>query len=362
MFKLIDRYIYKELLYPFLFGVTAFTMILAGGGILPSLVGEASRFGIPFNEMIKLLLFRLPEMMVYTFPMSMLLAALLAFGRLSGDSEVTAFKAGKISLFRLIIPALLIGIIVTCATFVFNEFVVPWSNTQGQKLTDTVRHNPPLAVKENVNMTEYDKGYLKRITFARKLTGQVMEEAAVSEFDQGQFRRVIFAKKAIWKQGGGWIFQDGIMHQFSLENPESVFVVTFKEEEINLNVKPEELRQEQRDPKSMNYLELKRYIELMNRTGSNVNEMLLELNRKIALPFASFLFVLLGAPLGLRPQRSGGAIGLGLSIIVVFCYYLLTSVGVWLTLANLISPFAGAWLANVLIAATGWYLLQKATN
>ena len=361
MLKLLDKYIYKELLTPFVFGVAAFTLILAGGGILPGLIGEASRFGIPFQQVIQLLLYKLPEMMVYTFPMSMLLSALLAFGRLSGDSEVTAFQAGTISLYRLVIPALLVGLLVTVLTFVFNEMVVPWASHNAVMLQEVSRQSPTVKSKENVNLTEYEKGYLKRITYAKTLSGHIMQDVAISEFDQGQFRRVVFAKKAIWKQGQGWLFLDGLMHQFSADNPESVFVITFKEEEINLDVKPAELRQDKKDPKTMTFMELKRYIRLMSRTGADIKELLLEINRKLSVPFASFLFVLLGAPLGLRPQRSSSAMGLGLSILIVFLYYLLTSIGVWLTLSGIFSPFTGAWMPNVIIAGMGVYLLRKAS-
>ncbi|MFH1429658.1 MAG: LptF/LptG family permease [Candidatus Margulisiibacteriota bacterium] len=362
MNKLIDRYIYKELLYPFIFGVAAFTLILAGGGVLPGLVGEASRFGIPFAQVIRLLIYKLPEMMVYTFPMAMLLSALLAFGRLSGDSEITAFKAGTISLYRLVIPALTIGILVTILTFAFNEYVVPQTSKKSQALKDMTRNTPSTSIRKNVNLTEYEKGYLKRITYAKSLAGSIMKDVAVSEFDQGQFRRVIFANEAIWKQQGGWILFDGIMHQFTIDNPESVFVIKFKEEEINIDVKPAELIEDNQDPKTMNFSELKRFIKLKSRTGADVKELLLEINRKLAVPFASFLFVLLGAPLGLRPQRSSTSIGLGLSILVVFFYYLLTSIGIWLAMTGILSPFTGAWMPNVVTAGIGVYLLRRAIH
>jgi len=360
MFKIVDRYIYRELLYPFFFGVAAFTLILAGGGVLPGLVGEASRFGIPFDKVILLLLYKLPEMMVYTFPMAMLLATLLAFGRLSGDSEITALKAGAISFYRLIRPALLIGLLVSLITFTFNDFVVPLSSQKAKELKEITHNEKTGEARTNVNLTEYEKGYLKRITYAKTLSGHIMQEIAVSEFEQGQFRRVIFAKKAIWRQDGGWIFIDGILHQFALDNPESVYVVTFKEEEINLDVKPAELAEDNKDPNTMNYRDLRRFIKLKQRTGTDVKELLLEINRKVSVPFASFLFVLLGAPLGLRPQRSSSAIGLGLSILVVFIYYLLTSIGIWLAMADVLSAFTGTWLPNLVTAGIAVYLLRKA--
>jgi len=362
LLKHVDKYILKELIYPFLFGVAAFTLILIGGGILPGLVGKAVKYGVSFFYVIRILFYRLPDIIVYIFPMSMLLSTLIAFGRLSSDGEITAFRSGGVNFVRLMLPALVVGLIVTFLTFFISEFTVPSANIKSRQLEENIKQKTVTAIKENVNLTEYEKGYLKRIIYAKKLENKTMYDVSISEFDKGSFSRAIFAHKAIWKQKNGWIFFDGIMHQFSQENPESVFVIKFSKEEINLTIKPMDLNKKKRKSDEMNFIELSNYINLRKKTGNDTRDLTIKMYQKLAIPFASFLFVLLGAPLGIRPHRSSSTIGLGLSILVVFMYYFITAIGVWLTMIEILSPLTGTWLPNIITVFLGIYLIKRVSN
>ncbi|MEI6567698.1 MAG: LptF/LptG family permease, partial [Verrucomicrobiota bacterium] len=128
MFKRIDSYILEEMTNAFLFGVIAFSSIFAGVGIIPNLVREASTYGLGFVVVMQLFLARIPQVMVYTFPMSILLATLTVFGRLSNDSEITSFRASGVSLSRIIRPALILGLMVSLLALTFNEMLVPKAN------------------------------------------------------------------------------------------------------------------------------------------------------------------------------------------------------------------------------------------
>lgn len=99
--KLLYRYMFLEILYPFLFAVIAFSTITAGGAILPGLIGDAQQYNLGFDKVVALFILRLPQVISYTFPMSTLLAALLSFSRLSGESELSAFRAGGISFIQV---------------------------------------------------------------------------------------------------------------------------------------------------------------------------------------------------------------------------------------------------------------------
>jgi lipopolysaccharide export system permease protein len=356
--KILDKYISRELLYPFLFGVLAFSAIIAGTTLIPFLVGDAIRYGLSFSKAIQLLVMRLPEIVAYTFPMSMLLAALLSFSRLSGDSEITAFRAGGISLYRLIIPTLIIGILVSVITLIFNELVVPNANTTAKNIIFEAHHKGTPSVKENVNLPEYEGGYLKRLIYARSLEGKIMKEVTVSEYTQGRFARIIFADQAEWQKEGGWLFRKGIIHQFSGDK-KSMFLINFNEELINIEISPANLSGREKDPQEMNLAELANYIQFKRRTGNDVTELSVRFNQKIAIPFASFIFVLLGAPLGIQPQRASSAIGLGLSLIIIFLYYILLSLGMWWGMVGAVTPFMAAWLPNWIVGAVGAYLVIK---
>ena len=90
--RLLDRYVLKELLYPFVFGIAAFSSIFIASTMLFKITQYMTKYGAPLETVARLFMYNLPEVINYTFPMSMLLAALMAFGKLSGSSEITAMK------------------------------------------------------------------------------------------------------------------------------------------------------------------------------------------------------------------------------------------------------------------------------
>ena len=108
--KILDRYIIQELVDPFLFGLTSFTLILSASMVMFELVRAVVMNGMPLIVAAQIFLFRLPGIMVYIFPMATLLAALLGFSRLSHDSEVIALKASGIGLYRIMLPVLFFGL------------------------------------------------------------------------------------------------------------------------------------------------------------------------------------------------------------------------------------------------------------
>jgi len=124
-FSILDRYIFVELLLPFLFGMGLFTSLGVAIGTLFDLVRRITESGLPFTLALKILLLKMPEFIVLAFPMSILLAALMAYSRLASDSELIALKSIGISVYRLIIPAIVLSLIVTGLTYVFNDYVAP---------------------------------------------------------------------------------------------------------------------------------------------------------------------------------------------------------------------------------------------
>lgn len=361
--KLIHRYMTMEILMPFLFGVVAFSTITAGGAIIPGLINETQQYGLAFSQVFALFFLRMPRVISYTFPMSTLLAALLCFSRLSGESELAAFRAGGLSLYRLMIAPIIFGLVVSFSTILFNEAIVPKAafieeNTIIQ-LKDTAKSTPSL--KKNVNIPKYENGYLTRLIYAHEMQEGVMKEVSVSEYDQGRLSRIIFAEEAQWEPSGGWEFRRGVLHQFG-SNKKSAFVVEFQKELINIDVNPRDISGRVKDPDQMDIFELSKYIKQQKTFGADITELNVKWNQKLAIPFACLIFVLLGAPMGIRPQRSSSSVGLGISILVIFLYYVLLSVGMWFGLMGVVPPVLAAWLPNILIGVYGLYNLYQKAN
>jgi lipopolysaccharide export system permease protein len=363
LIKTIDRYIFKELIEPFLFGLGAFTAILSASMIMFELVRAVVLRGMPLLVALQIFIYRLPGIVVYIFPMATLLAALLAFSRLSHDSEVIAFRAAGISLFRLIVPVLGLGLLVSLANLTFSEIVVPESNKAAKNLLIETSLQSQPKLQKNIFVPELQHGVLKRIFYARSMKGSSMEGVIVQEFNpEGGLSQIINAKQASWKSGKNqWLFRDGIIYLIA-ESGEYKHLIKFNEQHITIKYTPADLYIGDRNPDEMTLQELKEFISLKEKMGVDTVDLQIQYNMKLSIPFASLVFALLGAPLGLSPRRAAGSIGLGLSIIVIFFYYILTFVSLAVGETRLLPPVAAAWVPNLVTGGVGWYILKRASE
>ncbi|MFH1710297.1 MAG: LptF/LptG family permease [bacterium] len=362
MIKIIDRYIIKELFDPFLFGLGAFTAILSASMILFDLVRAVVVRGMPLTVAAQIFMYRLPGTAVYIFPMATLLAALLAFAKLSSQSEIVAFKAGGISLYRIIVPVLVFGLAVSLVTLLFYEVVVPRSNLAATNLMMETQARKSPKIQKNVLIPEIENDALKRVYFAGSLKGDTMENVVVEEFSDGKLSQIINAKEARWdKEKSTWLFKDGIIYLLS-ESGEYKHLIRFKEQHMTIKYTPADFYIGDRKPEEMNMVELSKFIKLKKKMGEDTVGSQIQYYLKGAIPFSCLVFVLLGAPLGLSPQRSSSSIGLGLSVLIVFFYYFLTFVTMAIGELRLLPPIISAWLPNLITGGIGTYILNKSAQ
>ena len=363
MNKIVDRYIYIELIEVFLFGVIAFSSIFAGVGVIPTLVTDATKYGLTLAFTLKLFLGKIPQVMVYTFPMSILLASLQVFGRLSSTSELNAFRAGGISLNRIIQPALIVGLFISLITLSFNELIVPKSNLYVEYLYTKARHEFHPVFRTSINIPQYEDGILKRTINAREMYKKTMKDITVIEYEQGNLQRVIFAKNALFSAQNGWEFMDGILYMFD-KDVDTLTRIRFQKEQVNLKLDPTDINTilEQSSSEQLDFFQLSKRIKIKQKTGEDVSKLMVELYLKTSLPFACFIFTLLGAPLGLKPQRSSNSVGIGISLLVVVFYYICMALGQWLGLIHALPGVLAAWLPNIIIGLLGIILLVRKAN
>ncbi|MBU0502471.1 MAG: LptF/LptG family permease [bacterium] len=359
MIKIIDRYIFRELFEPFLFGLGAFTSILSASMILFELVRAVVLKGMPLFVALQIFIYRLPGIVIYIFPMATLLAALLAFGRLSGESEITAFRASGTSLYRLMVPVLFFGLLVSFVNLTFSEIVVPKSTKAAKNLliTTTATHQPKL--QNNVFVPELEHGKLKRIFYAETMQGNTMQDVIVQEFQDGRLIQILTARTANWQNTSNeWLFKDGIIYILAASG-EYKHLIRFQEQSIAIKYSPADFYIGDKNPEEMTIAELKEFVALKEKMGVEVTDFKIQLNMKTALPFASLVFVLLGAPLGIARRRTSSSLGLGLSILVIFFYYIVTFITIAIGELRIIAPGLAAWLPNIVTGGVGWYILSK---
>lgn len=361
--KTINKYIYKELIAPFFFGVAAFTGIFIGTDLIFELTEYYTEWGVQVFTLIRLFFLMLPEIIVLTFPMASLLGTIMAYNRLSGDSEITAMRAGGISIISLVLPALIMGLVTSGVTVAISEFLVPSANYQAEQIMYQARHGEQRPETQyDLFLTPMDSKTRRPdyMLYAHSFNGDsgMMEDVVVQSFEEGSPDSVLEAERAEWLSDG-WHFYNGTVHFLDRNNrqPALEFSSYRSREEIH---SPTQAGSLGKDIDEMNVRELNEHIALKEEQGRAAYEERVELHHRFSIPLASFIFALLAAPLGIKPQRSAGsATGFGISIIIIFIYYVLMTVGDALGSQGSIQPWLGAWLQNIVIFIVGVGLLIK---
>lgn len=360
--KLIYKYITLELITPLLFGTAAFTGIFVGTDLIFDLIDYFNN-GVRILTIIQLFFLNLPAIIVVSLPMATLLGTIMAFGRLSGDSEITALRAGGISIYKLVVPALVIGLLMTTLTVAVNEYVVPEANYLNEQIVWEFQHGQRKpSTQSNLLLPAKDsKGRPDFFLYTGQYDAEtgVMKDVIFQDFKEGRPVQLIEAEEAVWANNGGWKFLNGrITH---LKAGERIPALTFTEyTNTGLIYEPKQLSKLNKKIDDMNIGELKRFIDFQARQGKDVNKELVSFHQRLSIPFANFIFALLAAVLGIQPQRSGGsATGMGISIAVIFVYFSLMTIGSALGEQGTLPPFLGAWLQNFIFLIIGSIMLYK---
>ncbi|MDR7519327.1 MAG: LptF/LptG family permease, partial [Armatimonadota bacterium] len=207
----IDRYILREVGGIFVFGAAVFTTLLMVNHLffLARLAAEA---GIPIRTSLLLLVLRVPYMAAYGLPMAMLLATLMAFGRLSDRNEIIALRTSGWSLGRIALPVLVAGAVVTAISLAVTEYVVPPSETRYRDLLAEVLRSPTRQVQEHVLFREPIDG-VESVFYARALDTRdsTMSGVVITQFQHDRPVRLIEAARARFGTEG-WVLQDGTIY------------------------------------------------------------------------------------------------------------------------------------------------------
>jgi lipopolysaccharide export system permease protein len=371
--RLLDRQILLELAGPFVFGVAAFTSIFFAGNYLLKLTDYMLK-GMSPVVAVELVGLYLPGVVVLTLPMSMLLAALYGFGRLSSDSEVVALFSSGVSLKRIAVPVAAMGLLVALLSLLLNEVIVPGANVLSKELQVNAL-NEPAQRKEAFTYVETSGNVITQVLVRGGISSRVvdrdgeqvrvgiMKDIGVVEYRDG--KPVVFfkAREAVWEGGNQWVLHDGYSNSLG-PGPGQGYVKfgSFKTEVIQVHRDPDDIALNQRRPEDMSIWQLSRLLKRLKPAGAETRELEVGLYNKLALPMAGMVFALIGLPLGVRPHRSGSSYGMGLSIIIILVYWLVWHYMTALAMQGGVSPMFGAFAANIAGFGAAALLLRRAAN
>ena len=373
LISVLDRYIVRQLLSPFLFGVAAFSSILVSVGALFDLIRKMTEAGLPLDIAGRVLLLQMPEFIALSFPMATLLSSLMVYSRFSADSELIALRSAGISVYRLIAPTIVFSLLVSGLTFGFNEAIVPAAKYQAvQTLDQALKQDKPKFDEKNIVYQQYrdvkqpDGGsqqVLDRIFYAQRFDGARMKGLTVLDFSQAGLNQIITANSAQWNyERQTWDFFDGTIY---LVDPNGSYrnILKFERQQIQLPRTPLDLVTSKTDSSEMNIGEVQQYLQLVKQSGDEkrANQARMRIQQKIAFPFVCLVFGLAGATLGTRPRRGGKGTSFAISILIIFTYYLLSFVCDAFGRLEILTPILAAWLPTVVgLSAVSWLLVRSA--
>lgn len=356
--KLLDRYIANEFWQPLLFGIGIVTGVWFGADQLKTIFNLIMKAGVPLNLALMILGLHLPEIIVMTIPIGVLLGTLLVFNRLSGDSEIIALRTSGVSFYRIMAAPLAFGIITSLVSFGINEGIAPIANRTSKKLEFLALYKSELPAG-TANFTYMERGKdlsIQRIFFIGYAQGKNINNVIILDFSRNNLVQIISAASGLWNHGE-WLLNKGRTYVLS-SNSDITRILQFDKLKIpGVKNVQQALDTGRLTPKEMNMIELGRHIDLLKRSNSCGNDLLVRYYQKFSQPLACLIVALAGAPLGLLARRSRSYIGLVYSAAIVFLYYVLQSSSGALGEAGRLNPMVAAWLPNIVIGALGLVIL-----
>ena len=371
---LLDRWLIAELISPLLFAVAAFTVVSLSVGVMFELVRKIVESGLPVLIAVQVLLQRLPSFLVISFPMATLMATLLAYSRLSANSELTALRSVGVTASRMIIPALALALVMSSLTFVFNDVVVPRSNRSAE-ITLRRALGKSIATEKGDNIVYSRFGSVERpdgssskgllqLFYANRFLDGTMTGVTVLDFSRVGFTQMLVAKSANWnEQEAKWEFLNGQI--LTLTPSGSTTSADFDRYLYPLSAAPIRIAKLPKDANNMTVAEALQAEQLLQNAGDvkEARRLQVRIQEKFTLPMACLVFGLIGASLGAKPNsRTSRSQGFGISVVLILVYYVLSFSFSSLGVKGTLSPLLAAWSPVLISLAGGGFLLRQASR
>ena len=356
---IINRYIVRELLPPFGLNLFFFTFIFLITKIL-EITNLVVNFQVSLISFLLLLLYSMPFFLAFITPMSVMMAVLLTFLRMSGDNELVALQACGMNPRRFIVPVFVFCFLGWLMTTLITMVGLPWGNRSYYGLTVELAQSHVDAVIKERTFIDSFQGlmlYVHKVNLRQRTLTDVFIE---DQRNKGIANIIVAPQGRIFSEPHKQLIRlrllNGTINQADLAKQSA-----FSTYEMNLDLK-EMLAGgvDKRKPiEEMGVSELKRYIQTAPKADKSYYKALMKFHEKFALPFACFALGLAAMPLGMRTKRGKRSMGTVLGIILFLSYYILLSVGWSFGESGTLPPVVGMWTPNVVMGAVGVFLLAR---
>ncbi len=304
-----------------------------------------------------LLAYMTPQFVYYVIPLSALLSVLITFGLLTRNSELTVMKACGISLYRASVAVVLLSLVSSAVLYGMEQQLLARANRRAEVLDAQIRGRPPRIsnianrrwiVGKDGAVYHYayfdpDQNALNALTIYRP------------QADRWALASTTFVNRAMYR--GGWQADRGWTQDYASSKPKWE---SFGARAMPSLEPPDYFEAEQPLPDMMTVAQLRREVAELSASGFNFVPLAVELQRKLAFPFVTFVMTLLAVPFGVAAGRRGTVYGIGLGIVLALGYWIAFSAFIALGKAGLLSPVLAAWSPNIIVLGGAAYLFLTA--
>jgi lipopolysaccharide export system permease protein len=352
-------YFFRQFFPPFVFGSFLFLFVLLLDKLF-DIVDLLFNKGVSLMVVGKLFLLFMPTVLPLTFPMAVLLACIVTFGRMSEENELTATRSAGVSLHRVLWLPPLFALILSLGMVPFNTVVTPWASRAFQAIYGRIVHAEPLI---NVEPRKFfsirnTKIYAESVNMkSNQMTDLfVFQRDADNIPPQRIFahRGTILATESLFTL----VLENGQLQKFDPDRPSKNLNTTFAEYRVAIPINMDE---KDNTTRFRNYssTDLKKLIKDLRDKHLPVSILEAENSLRYAVAFAPVALVLVGIPLATVLKRGGRTFSFGVTIIVIFVYYLMLVLGLTLAEKGILPPNVALWIGNVICVCTGVYLLRR---
>ncbi len=357
---IIDDYILRDFFVYLGMILSTFLMLLLVFTFF-ELLGDIVRNRVPLVMVGQYLINVTPYFLYNTTHISVLLAVLVTFGLMQKANEITAMKATGISIYRVILPVMVIAAVLATGLFFFEQTYLPHANKRQDALRNEIKGKPPQTYlrpdRKWIFGQHHDIYYYEFFDPDANRFGSI----SIFEFDPKTFEltKRIYATRAHWSDTlQKWVFEQGWTRSFrgsAIENYQPFDVETFAE----LGERPSYFKKEVKQSSEMNYEELRNYIHDLQQSGFDVVKLRVQLQKKFAFPLITFVMAVLAVPFALSAGRRGALAGVATAVGIAVIYFVVSGLFEAMGNTSQLPPALAAWSPDVLFALAGGYLILK---
>jgi LPS export ABC transporter permease LptF/LPS export ABC transporter permease LptG len=368
--RILTRYILREVASHAILGGVLFTFVLFTSRLRP-LLEILVRNSASLSDVLRLVLYFLPEIMIVTIPMAVLVGILLGLSRLAADSEITAMRASGMGALDFVRIVSLISFAALFIGLANSLYIAPRAASALLKLENSLKY---AQASFEVEPRVFDEDFRNLVLFVQEVRpgsgAALWRHVFLADVTEPANPRITTADQALVTSAGPgnlhMLMRDGGQHQMSSSDPNQYDITRFSSTDLPIqNVGQDDTHLSRSDTPilalTLPQLLAREHIPQATKgaTEKATRPYRIEFNKRFSYPFACLVLMLVGVPLGLSSKRGGKSTGFVLTIMLVAAYYFISSIGIALATQGKLSPFLGVWGANLLFALVGALLLQQ---